>query len=181
MIFERRQMGFSVAPLSIAYKLNDLVTHKVPTMLLVIETFLLVLAAMAFAPDTPLGKSLHAWLIETPVRATANLTPAKIIVGLIVFVCLIGWAMSAPELVAMIGFSDLAAYLDVAVIAMLLTAIARLRFVLEHTIRLSRNLSARVIARSTRSKARNRQARRQRPKLPPSANEDDPLEGLALA
>jgi len=181
MIFEPGQMGFSVAPLSIAYELNDLVTHQVPTMLLVMEIFLLVLAVMAFAPETPLAKSLRAWLVETPVRATADLTPAKIIVGLIVSVCLIGWAISAPELVAMVGFADLAAYLDVAVIAMLLTAITRLRFVLQHTIRLSRTLSARVIARSTRGKARHRQARRHRPKLPPSADEDDPLGGLAFA
>jgi energy-converting hydrogenase Eha subunit C len=150
-------------------------------MLLVMEIFLLALAVMAFAPDTPLGKSLRAWMIEIPARATAKLTPAKIIVGAIVFVFLIGWAMSAPEVVAMIGFGDLAAYLDLAVIAMLLTAIARLKFVLGHTIRLSRTLSARFIARSTRSKARNRQSRRQRPKLPPSADENDPMEGLAFA
>jgi energy-converting hydrogenase Eha subunit C len=150
-------------------------------MLLVMEIFLLALAVMAFAPDTPLGKSLRAWMIEIPARATAKLTPAKIIVGAIVFVFLIGWAMSAPEVVAMIGFSDLAAYLDLAVVAMLLAAIARLKFVLGHTIRLSRTLSARFIARSTRSKARNRQSRRQRPKLPPSADENDPMEGLAFA
>jgi hypothetical protein len=149
-------------------------------MLLVIEVFLLALAVMAFAPDTPLGRSLRAWMIEIPARATAKLTPAKIVVGVIVFVFLIGWAVSAPEIVAMIGFGDLAAYLDVAVIAMLLTAIARVRFVLEHTIRLSRNLSARIIARSTMSNARNRQARRQRPKLPPSADDADPWAGLAF-
>jgi hypothetical protein len=120
-------------------------------------------------------------MIEIPARKTANLTPAKIVVGLIVLVFLVGWAMSAPEVVAMIGFGDLAAYLDLAVIAMLMTAVARLKFVLEHTIRLSRNLSARVVARSAKSMARNRQARRQRPKLPPSADEDGHLGGLAFA
>jgi hypothetical protein len=180
LIFERRQMGFSVAPLSVAYKLNDLLTHKAPIMLLMMEIFLLALAVMAFAPDTPIGKSLRAWMIEIPARATGKLTPAKIIVGVIVFVFLIGWAMSAPELVAMIGFGDLAAYLDFAAVAMLLAAVARLKFVLGHTIRLSRTLSARFISRSTRRKARNRRARRPRPKLPPSADEDDPLEGLAF-
>lgn len=168
-------------PVSVANKLDDLLIHKVPLMLLVMEIFLLALAGIAFAPDTPLGKSLRTWMIEIPARKTAELTPAKIIVGVIVFVFLIGWAMSAPELVAMIGFGDLAAYLDFAVIAMLLTAVARLKFVLEHTIRFSRNPLASVIARSTRSKARNRQARRQTPKLPPSADENDPLAGLAFA
>jgi hypothetical protein len=150
-------------------------------MLLVTAIFLLALAVMAFAPDTPCGKSLRAWMIEFPARKTAELTPAKIIVGLIVFVFLIASALYAPELVAMIGFGDLAAYLDFVVLAMLLTAVARLRFVLERTIRLSRTLSERVIARSMRSKSRNRQARRQRPKLPAPADEDHPLAGWAFA
>jgi hypothetical protein len=150
-------------------------------MLLVIEIFILALAVMAFAPDTPLGKSLHAWMVEAPVRAAAKLTPAKIIIGTIVLVCLIGWTMSAPELVLMIGFGDLAAYLDIAVVAMLLTTIGRLRFVLEHTVRLSQNLSARVIAGLAGSRAGGRQARRQRSKLLPSADEDNPVGSLAFA
>ena len=150
-------------------------------MLLMIEIFLLALAVVALAPDTPLGKTLRAWLIDAPVRATAKLTPAKIVIGTIVFLCLIGMALSAPELVAMIGFGDLAVYLDAAVIAALVAAAARLRFVLAPTVRLSRNLSARFIGRRNRRKSRNRRSRRHRPLLPPSFDEDDPLGDLVFA
>jgi hypothetical protein len=150
-------------------------------MLVMMEIFLLALAVVALAPDTPLGKTLRVWLIDAPVRAAAKLTPAKIIIGAIVLVCLIGMALSAPELVAMIGFGDLAVYFDAVVIAALVAAATRMRFVLAHTVRLSRNLSARFIARRNRHRSRNRQSRRHRPLLPPSSDEDDPLGDLVFA
>ena len=150
-------------------------------MLVMMEIFLLALAVVAFAPDTPLGKTLRAWLIDAPVRAAAKLTPANIVIGAIVLVCLIGMAVSAPELVAMIGFGDLAVYFDAVVIAALVAAATRMRFVLAYTVRLSRNLSARFIARRNGHKSRPRQSRRHRPLLPSSSNDDDPLGDLVFA
>ncbi len=150
-------------------------------MLLMVEIFLLALAVVAFAPDTPLGKTLRAWLVDAPVRAAAKLTPAKIVIGAIVFVCLIGMALSAPELVAMIGFGDLAVYLDAAIIAALVAAATRFKFVLAHTMRLNRTLSARFITRRNAHRSRHRRSRRHRPSLPSSSDEDEPLGDLVFA
>jgi hypothetical protein len=149
--------------------------------LLMTEMFLLALAVVAWAPDTLLGKSLRAWLIEAPVRALSNLSPAKIIVGAVVFVWLIGMALSAPELVALIGFGDLSVYLDAVVIALLISAAARLKFVLGHTLRASQNIAARFIARTNGNSGRDRQPRRHRPKLPQSSDDVDPHGDWAFA
>ena len=103
------------------------------------------------------------------------------IIGLIVVVCLIGMAMSAPELVAMIGFGDLSLYLDAAVIAMLLSAAAQLKFVVARTMQLGRNIAARITALVSRTRSRNRRSRRDRPRLPPSSGDADPQEDWAFA
>jgi hypothetical protein len=70
-------------------------------MVLMTVAFMFALAIIAWAPDTPIGKSLRNCLIETPARIVENLTPKKIVIGAIVLVCLIGFAMSAPELAAL--------------------------------------------------------------------------------
>lgn len=143
-------------------------------MLLIAEIVLLAFAVVAFMPDAPLGKALRFWLIEAPVRAVDGLSVKKIIVGTIVLICLIGFAMSAPELVALIGFGDLAVYLDAAVIAMLLGAAERLRFVLKPVLRLGRDIAARCAARASGGRARDRQTRRHKPKRPRPSGDADP-------
>jgi hypothetical protein len=140
-------------------------------MLLMTELLLLALAFLAWAPDTQLGKTLRAWLIDAPARAITDLTLAKVVVGAIVLVCLVGWAISAPELVAMIGFGDLAVYLDAAVIAVLLSATERLRVAREPAIRLSRIILGRFLTWITGSRTRQTRLRRQKPR--PSGTSDD--------
>jgi hypothetical protein len=147
------------------------------TMLLMTALFLLALVVVRWAPDTPLAKILRAWLIEAPVGALNDLSPAKVMIGAIVLVCLVGMALSAPEVVAMIGVADLSAYLDAAVIAMLIGAAARVKFVLGSTLRVSRN----IFGRSNRSRAYERQPRRQKSKSPRSSDEVDPHGDWAFA
>jgi hypothetical protein len=148
---------------------------------LVTLVFIFALAIVAWAPDTPLGKALHNCLVEAPVRIVENMTPKKIVIGAIVLVCLIGFAMSAPELVALIGFGDLAVYMDAAVIAMLLTAAARLKFVLTQVMRFSRTVAARLAIRTNGNGARKRGSRRHRPKLPRPSDDAEPHAGWAFA
>jgi len=141
--------------------------------LLMVELFVLALAAMTWAPDTPLGRNLRNWLVDAPVRALDGVSPTKIIIGLIVAVCLIGMAMSAPEFVAMIGFGDLSVVVDAAVIVTLLSGAARLKFAVARTLQLGRNIAARITALVGRSRPRNRRSRRHRPRLPPSSGDAD--------
>jgi hypothetical protein len=151
-------------------------------MLFLTGLFLLALAAMAWAPETPFGKSLRDWLVEKPAGAIGRLTPAKIVIGLIVAVLLIGMAMSAPEIVAMIGFGDLAVYLDAAVIVSLLAWAARLKFAAQQTVRLGRALSRRLVARRHGNRTRARKTHRHRRKSPPSSDEEaGPFGGWAFA
>jgi len=147
-------------------------------MFLIAEMLILSLAAMAFFPDIPVSKALRHWLIEAPANAFNKLTPMKLIVGLIVLVCLVGWAMSAPEIVAMIGIGDLSAYLDAAVIMALLGAAARVKFALSEAVRLART----VIAYSAKPFNANRTRSRQRRSMsfPPRAD-DEPHGAWAFA
>jgi hypothetical protein len=149
-------------------------------MFLLTGILLLALAAIALAPDTPLAKTLHAWLIDAPARATANATPARIVIGAIVVLCLIGMAVSAPELVAMIGFGDLATYLDAAVIAMMLTAAERGKSLFERPLGAVRAVSVRM-SLERRVRPRNRENRRRRLKLPLSSADPDAPSGWAFA
>ena len=139
---------------------------------LVVELFVLALAVMTWAPDTPLGRGLRHWLVDAPIRALYRVSPPKIIMGLIVAVCLIGMAMSAPELVALIGFGDLSVVIDATVIVTLLSAAARLKFVIARTAQLGRNFVARIAALSAAIRPRNRRTRQHRPRLPPSGDGD---------
>src|ERR1700754_875380 len=98
---------------------------------------ILSLAVMDFAPDIPISKALRHWLIEAPANALNKLTPMKLVVGLIVLVGLVAWAMSAPEIVTMISIGDLPAYLDAVAVMALMGAAARLKFVLSEAVRLA--------------------------------------------
>jgi hypothetical protein len=131
----------------------------------------MALGVIAWAPDTPLGKTLRNWLVEAPARVLNRLTPFKITVGLIVFVWLIGMVLAAPELIPIIGIGDLALYLDATVIVMLLGTAARLKLVLTQTVRLGQEIPGRLIARFKRSQSRSRSPRRHRHGTPPSPDD----------
>ena len=150
-------------------------------MFLIAEMLILSLAAMAFAPDIPVSKALRHWLIEAPANALNKLTPMKLIVGLIVLVGLVAWAMSAPEIVAMIGIGDLSAYLDAVAIMALMGAAARLKFVLSEAVRLARAVVGYRAKPFKANRARSRQSRAHRSRLFPSRADDEPHGAWAFA
>lgn len=143
-------------------------------LMIMAELLLLALIAAVCAPDTPLGKTLRAALIETPARALARATPLKMITGLIVFVMLMAILLSAPEWYAIMGGADLWLYFDVAVVTMLAGSAARLKSAALQLVRLSRAMAAGAAARSSRSRGRDRHPRPRRAKLPPSSDEAEP-------
>jgi len=77
----------------------------------------------------------------------------------------------------MIGVGDLSLYLDAAVIAMLISAAARVKFVLGYTLRVSRN----IVGCLNRSRAYHRQLRQQKSTLPRPSDEVDPHGDWAFA
>lgn len=150
-------------------------------MFLVTEMLLLSLVVMAFAPDIPIAKALRSWLIEMPASALNKLTPTKLIVGLIVLVLLVAWAMSAPEIVAMIGIGDLSAYLDAVVIMALMGAAARLKFALSQVVRLARAAVTQQAKPFSTNRSRSRQPRLRRSRSFSSRSDDEPSGAWAFA
>jgi hypothetical protein len=150
-------------------------------MFLATEMLILSLVVMTFAPDIPISRALRHWLIEAPANALSKLTPMKLIVGLIVLVFLVGWAMSAPEIVAMIGIGDLSAYLDAVVIMALMGAATRLKFVLSEAVRHARTAVTNEGKLLSANRARNRQPRLRRSRSFPSRADDEPHAAWAFA
>jgi cobalamin biosynthesis protein CobD/CbiB len=132
---------------------------------------LLALCTALWAPDTSIGKSLRIVLIDAPAKTLSRATPVKVIIGLIVFLALVVFIVSAPELVALMGFSDLYFYLDITVISILMSTVIRLKSVLAYAIRLVRGIAARGIPQWKRTGPRNRLSHPRRPKSPPSDDE----------
>src|SRR5580700_9246191 len=114
-------------------------------MLIAAGLLLLAMCTALWAPDTPIGKSLRSVLIDAPAKTLSRATPLKLVIGLIVFLALVVFIFGAPELVALMGLSDLYFYLDITVISLLLSTAVRLKSVLAYTIRLVRGIAARDI------------------------------------
>jgi cobalamin biosynthesis protein CobD/CbiB len=148
--------------------------------LIAAELLLLALCVVLWAPDTPIGKSLRVVLIDRPAKTLSRATPLKVIIGLIVFLALVGFIISAPELVAIMGISDLSIYLDITIISILMSTAVRLKSVLAYAIRLVRGIAARDIRQWKRAGPRNRLSHPRRPKSPPSDDEGDAEWGWAF-
>jgi len=150
-------------------------------LMLMLELLSLALAAAVFAPDTPLGKSFRAALIDAPAKALARTTKLKMITWLIVAVIMVAILLSAPEYFAMMGGADLWIYFDITVVTMLVSSAVRLKSGALQIIRMSRAMAAGVAARSTRMRGRSRHPRQRRAKLAPSSDEGEPQWDWAIA
>jgi hypothetical protein len=139
--------------------------------LIVAELLLLALCAALWAPDTPIGKSLRVVLIDAPAKTLSRATPLKVIIGLIVFLALAVFIVGAPELVALMGLSELYFYLDITLISILMNTAVRSKSVLAYAIRLVRGIAARKIPQWKRAGPRNRLSHPRRPKAPSSDDE----------
>jgi hypothetical protein len=147
-------------------------------MFLVAELLIVALAAAVFVPDTPLGKTLRAVLIDAPAKALEQATPFKAITGLIVFLILVALMVGAPEWIAIMGLGDLWIYFGIIIAATLTGSASRLKYA---ALQVSRAIAACVMARSSRVRGRRRNLRVRRPKLPPSGNEVEPQWDWAIA
>jgi cobalamin biosynthesis protein CobD/CbiB len=139
--------------------------------LIATELLLMAVCAVLWAPDTLIGKSLRVVLIDFPAKTLNHATPLKVIVGLIVFLALVVFIFGAPELVALMGLSDLSIYLDFTIISILMSTAVRLKSVLAYAIRLVRGIAPRGIPQRKRAGPRNRLSHPRRPKSSPSDDE----------
>jgi cobalamin biosynthesis protein CobD/CbiB len=149
--------------------------------LIVAELLLMALCTALWAPDTLIGKSLRDVLIDLPAKTLSRATPLKVIVGLLVFLALVAFTFSAPELVAIMGLGDLSIYLDFTIFSILMSTAIRLKSVLAYAIRLVRRTAALGIPQRKRVGSRDRLSHPRRPRSPPSDDEDDAEWGWAFA
>jgi hypothetical protein len=147
----------------------------------------LVIAVLS--PDSPAGKMLRNLLIDLPTRLLAKLTPVRILFGVLVIAAIAGLlalaksnglmlvAQGVPELIGWFAAFDVATYVDVIGLVLLIAATVKLRAAFR--------ASCAVAARSWRGLMRgaNRlhfighraKARRRRPRKtsPPPSDGDD--------
>jgi cobalamin biosynthesis protein CobD/CbiB len=150
-------------------------------MLIAAELLLMALCAALWAPDTPIGKTLRVVLIDPLAKTLSRATPLQVIVGLIVFLALVVFIIGAPELVAIMGVTDLSIYLDFTIMSILMSTAVRLKSVFAYAIRLVRGIAARDIPQWKRTGPRNRLSHPRRAKSPPSDDEGDAEWGWAFA
>ena len=89
-------------------------------------------AAAPWAPDTGFGKVMRQALIEAPARKLAQTTPLKLAVGIVALASLFAFMLSAPELVPLIGFGDLALYFDAAALTLVMGAVMKYKSLVLH-------------------------------------------------
>jgi hypothetical protein len=167
---------------------------------------LLLCAAMIVAwrwPQTPVGRVLHRLMVDWPARQLAKLDPGKVLpkltsgkvllVLLVLFAAamaivvaendgLMFLAQGLPDGVAWFAAFDVATYLDVIALAVVLSATVRLRAIYA-VLRawVARSALGRLVQRA--QGARSRSPRPER-KTPPPSNDDEPAwadMGLAVA
>lgn len=143
---------------------------------MVFALFLVALiAAMIFAPETPIAGWLHRHLVEEPLRLSARLERKHILFLVVGMVALQGFAVTLPAEMAMIMAWDVTVYVDVLIAGWTLSAFARVRSMRAWiTLQIGRLLPrrARIRARRIRRAVRPRSA----------ANDDDPaFVALSLA
>ena len=135
-----------------------------------------IIALLRWAPDIPLSRSLHRWVVEEPVRQLSEFDRTKLIFLIIVLALLVAGA----ETIVMLGSAELAMafawqvalYTDAMLVTLTAAALARARPVLT---------MLGVIGRSLLPRRASRAPRRQRVTGErSSANDDDPS-GLVLA
>jgi len=156
---------------------------------------LLLCAAMIVAwrwPQTPVGRVLHRLMVDWPARLLAKWDPGKVmpklaagkvLFGLMIVLAVLGaaalaqhgaifLAQGAPEVIAWFAAFDVATYIDVIALALVLGATVRLRAAYA-AIRtwLARSTLSRLTRRP--GGARSRSPRPER-KAPPPSNDDEP-------
>jgi hypothetical protein len=135
---------------------------------------------VVFTPDTEIGRAFRRVLVEDPARLL-NGGPLKVFVALVVLVGLVAFAVGAPELVALIGMADLSVYLDLAVLAFMLSAATRLRTASRAGLEATKRAFGRLALASARLSWRRVRTRRTRRPRRHAANDDGRPSGVWAA
>lgn len=135
--------------------------------LLLAFAFLLV----ALAPDSEMGRTLRNALVDRPARLL-NGGPLKVFVAIIVLAGLVAFVLGAPELVALIGMTDLTVYLDLVVLSFIVGAVSNLKGAMRAGGQLAKRGANAVMLAPARLQRLPRRVRRARKPRQPVADDD---------
>jgi hypothetical protein len=129
----------------------------------------LALIVMKSFPSTPLGRSLHLWLVEAPIEAAGVIERKHLILIAILFFCGPSLAAFGSAEVAMLYAVDLSLYVE----AVLVTSVSAAGLSLKtNWATLSRN-AARALRRG-RPCQRSRRVRSAQSRVSVASNDDEP-------
>ena len=137
-------------------------------MLIVLNLLFLALCAAVLAPGTRIGKFIRDVLIDAPAYALKRKVLFKTIVGLIVFCVLTAIVIGAPEWIVAFGLTDLAYYLDIGVVLLLVSAVTYLKPSFARSTQTLRRIFAQAVSGSNRIRRFGRAIRARKPRVPPS-------------
>lgn len=152
-------------------------------MTLILLALLALVGIMGAFPDTPVGRELRRWLVETPARALARFSPRRLIgpallavIGLMLFLLFEAEglrlvAMALPEVVGWAVMFDVTVTVDLLAALLVVSGGARLRPVADRLRRMTTG-AVRIFSAARRRAARAiRSAAARRPS---PSRKDDP-------
>ncbi len=141
---------------------------------------------LLIAPDTPIGRALHHWMVAIPARRLDRIGRGHVLLALLLLaaVSVVIWimeqegillmSMAAPELAAFLTTVEISAYLDVVAALAITASSVRLRSIVTRF----RTGIGRAIRSSPRTTRERKTARRTRPY---AANDDGDQPEHAIA
>ena len=144
--------------------------HSTDRAMLLLVLLALCFLFVAFAPDTDAGRTLRRALVDAPARML-NGGPIKVISSLIVVAALIAIMTAAPEMVVLTGMADMALYLDLVALALVVGAFDRLKATAAAAITVTNRVLARATGRVGQPRSRSRGRKARKPSRP--SNSDD--------
>lgn len=161
-------------------------------MLPILIAALVVIGVMGACPETPLGRTLKRWLVETPARVVARFSPRRLVgpallalAGVVLVVLFEAeglrlFALAAPELVSWAVMFDITVTLDLVAASLAMAGatrlkpiLARLRVTVQRATATLRGLPRRA-ARALRTRTIKRPGPRRK-------GDPEPFAGYALA
>ncbi|MFL6845920.1 MAG: hypothetical protein ACJ8ER_13695 [Allosphingosinicella sp.] len=134
--------------------------------------FALAVATARLYPDLPIGRLLHTWLVDLPLRLAASVERKHLICLVVLLVAGQALLMAAPLDLAFLAAWDLSIYVDLMLAAWTIATVARGRaawtFVRTKAVRL-----ARPGTKAGRGRAAGRAPRTRRPPVPTNDADDE--------
>jgi len=133
---------------------------------ILLSMFVLGWLSAVAVPQGAIGKAFRRLFVDAPARLLQT-SPRTAAVWLVLLVLLLAISIAAPEVIALMGVSDLSAYLDLALISLVLGAVKSARSLAGSALAIARQGLAALAAARPAAGRRGGRVRRVRKARPP--------------